>query len=199
MFNGFRLSFRRRSVWLPGRPPTGRSVPRHPNGTASLPHGRWGHPLRPCHHTTSIIAHVPSGVQSINNFLGAPGPRAARAAAVATAEWNSASEAVAGTSGLRPGRSAGHQSALASHSSSSREWSVPDIGSSPRRTARGDSIHSFGVAAGGRRVASTAAGMVGYLSRACLFIEPPTSARALPRSVCLTFLRLESRSAAVRQ
>ena len=97
MLNGFRRCFRRRSVRPPSRPPTGRWVPRHPNGTASMPHGRWGHPLRPFHHTASIIAHVQSGVQSIRPFL----------TAIATAERRSASEAVAGTRGLRPGRSAG--------------------------------------------------------------------------------------------
>ena len=155
--------------------------------------------LRAFHHTASIIAHVQSGVQSISNFWGAITRARGRAATMASVERRSASEAVAGTSGLRPGRSAGHQSALASCSSRSREWTVPDIGAVRGGLARESSLHSFGVAAGGRRVASTAADMIGYLSRACLFIAPPTSARALPHSVCLIFLCLESRSAAVRQ
>ena len=102
--------------------------------------------MRPFHHTASLIAHVQSGVQSIRPILSAITTARGRAAAIASAERRSASEAVAGTSGLRPGRSASHQTALASCSSSSREWTVPDIGGSPPRTDRGCSLHSSSVA-----------------------------------------------------
>ena len=187
MFNGFRRDFRRRSVRLPSRPPTGRWVPRHPNGAASMPHGRWNHQLRAFHHTASLIAHVQSDAVQNQVTFGLDCRGAARAAAIASAERRSASEVVAGTSGLRPGRSAGHQSALLSHSSSPREWSVPDIGSSPPRTERGATFTALLWLAGSRRAASTAAGMVDCLSRACLFIEPPASARVLPCSVRLIF------------